>query len=1596
MFPIRKSLISLLIVAFACNLCNAPVFAASIEVPRLPAPGTMVHLSPAHEPAYLKGIVIDPKNALRFDFLVHQGDSPLKAQEKQQEYNKLIKYFLASLTIPDADQWVNLSPYEKDRTIADDFGKTSMGRDLLAQDYLLKQITSSLMYPESGLGKEFWDKVYEKAGNVNIPVNTFSKVWIIPDEATIYESGNTAYVVKSHLKVMLEEDYLAKQTNSTVQTRFIASQTTNRITQDIIRQVILPELEKEVNEGQNFANLRQIFSSMLLATWYKKSLKESLLGKVYADKAKVKGVDTNPKNNEAIYTQYLTAFKKGVYNFVKETDLPNGTRVPMKYFAGGVQQNYAMITKVERVDHITLNQAMSGDLSNLDQASVDIDQNRPDAAMSASDFHFNNFDEFEKIARDPLVKEDLMMGEFIEVTPDIDSRINEKIDQYLALYKKVFREDQVWINRVINLLHPFLNGGDEYWDNPVFLDDLLKLLPFAPPTGKQIFSFSSDPESEQAFADNFRFLASVIAIKEIIVKERLEYLKSPQIFNDGVEQQLEIFPKELATRISTSLGGNKSLNDFFSDLAAMIYSSGQHLPDDAVRKAFEVAKMVSTKIDLSDELLVPMIRATIYHYGAFPWNTFDEAFDVARKNLDGIIHYTREGDGTFLNNESLGVILQFAGLMGLSKVIKDQIKLVGDADAAFTFYALLVDALESQGYKLKDIQTEDLLDIGKIVILTYSGKWRNFDGEYDAAFTRALLSVYARPDQVPETHKAFEQTLDFISPKMGDRPMIAKRMAVMALMPYGLWDFYPEHDAAMKSNILNLIRIFERGANLDNVRAKLNENGIFAADIGGLLREFRRAFDEDPIGFSVLVHFLMRGDLDLFLSNTRFLREQNTTLSLARLFPLDQKGGLTIVFVKNYIFASTILRYAFDPKRGVVGERGEINFQNSAQFEQVVWLARDKLKNSGLFKDSDDIGLEIVKYLRTFKAAFWVDRENFNKLMHLIKIYPDWRDRDFLRSLGILQRKGSYAAHSIFSSLADLNHDERFDRNFLFAKTVLNTLGVSDNAMLVSRRDFLQSMAVALNPLGASDVALPKEVQGLLKPYLFVDYSDFIEAMEQWMRVYLEYEFNSISVLQRQKTKLALDTAKNNIVEEELRRLWFEGNKAKDNLEKLKPIKKRFGQILSEYGTLFTDKKTRIGLMMQDLNISNSDRAMSGELLNRIRGYFARIKDGINKTPVEKYDLSWAQAYFDTNGFSVEEAKKYKRDISIIIDNYLLGKTVQVRVEATRKIVEELKGLLAVFDRNELIQYWPSLYDLSLKSSFKVRSFINLTRRLKRVFSQHEDFQAFWKSFEKIVAIVNQNEADIVDGYRGLEFMTIKIERSKKPQQYIQFMPGIVKFLDAQKGISVEYSRYFYELFKQISAKGSEQYVKIWDHVVDLLIIESKLGNTVGFFEAVVPRWMRSFRNSQTFNQWIEALKTFEHTGRVTPEFKKLVPRAFYLDDSDPKDVTEWFKKLGDLQNATEEITGEKFNLEWPSNPAPRLPIKQRNKFSNPRVKNPGGIDLNAAHVDLVIKKDGQGVPLPVSQQDLSMLSRIDGFVPRIIEIKPAASLPQYQSVVKQ
>ena len=334
---LRRSVAVTLILAFM--LTDVRAYAQGVI--QLPPPGTRLALGPVFAPPLLKGIKVFRNDPFRFDFILDKGDTPSSEEQDKTDSTRLIKYFLASLTVPEKDLWVNLSPYEKDRIVPEAFGQTEMGRDLLAQDYILKQITASVIYPDEKTGKEFWARVYAEArkryGTTDIPVDTFNKVWIVPEKATVYEHQDAAFVVESRLKVMLESDYVAAN-NNLVRRGGSKTRPDEELAKQILRDLIIPILEKEVNEGRNFATLRQIYNSHILATWYKRKIKAGIMGRAYVDQKKTSGVDIADKNEkEKIWAKYVEAFKKGVYNFIKEEyDPVSREMIPRKYFSGGM------------------------------------------------------------------------------------------------------------------------------------------------------------------------------------------------------------------------------------------------------------------------------------------------------------------------------------------------------------------------------------------------------------------------------------------------------------------------------------------------------------------------------------------------------------------------------------------------------------------------------------------------------------------------------------------------------------------------------------------------------------------------------------------------------------------------------------------------------------------------------------------------------------------------------------------------------------------------------------------------------------------------------------------------------------------------------------------------------------------------------------------------------------------------------------------------------------------------------------------------------------------------------------------------------------
>ena len=306
----------------------------------------------------LLGIRLDPGSSLRMDFVMDRGDLGMSPENRQKEYYKVIRYFMAALTTPNADLWVNLSPLEQNRIVPDNFICTDMGKDLLGQDYILKRFMAELLRPSStGSGKKFWErlyrKVYEKFGTTDIPLDTFNKVWIRAEKADIFQRNGLAVLVDSRLKVMLEQDYMlvkagARPSGSLEEDRQEYRALPGEIVADVVREVLIPLVEKEVNEGVLFGELRQIYSAQIMATWFKQEINNGILGRLYADKNKVAGIETDdPSAREKIYKAYLDSFQRGESaGVLEEMDMFTGNTVLRKYFTGGAEGVSARILRM--------------------------------------------------------------------------------------------------------------------------------------------------------------------------------------------------------------------------------------------------------------------------------------------------------------------------------------------------------------------------------------------------------------------------------------------------------------------------------------------------------------------------------------------------------------------------------------------------------------------------------------------------------------------------------------------------------------------------------------------------------------------------------------------------------------------------------------------------------------------------------------------------------------------------------------------------------------------------------------------------------------------------------------------------------------------------------------------------------------------------------------------------------------------------------------------------------------------------------------------------------------------------------------------------
>jgi len=286
---------------------------------------------------YLSVNTANPHNY--FNFLLDKGKT--SSLDINKEARQLINYFFLGITLPDNAFWVNLKPAESDRITSEQLSRTDLGRVLLEQDFRLKRDMSQYLSPQNPVGRQFWEKLYAVLGRDKAKkagIITSNRVWIVPAEAVVVETEDGALLAKSSLKVLLESEYTALKLKPDTQSPpqqspFDNSDNFQALTEQLMKEIIIPAIAKDVNESKNYAPLRQIYHSLILAQWFKRKYKNTDSAYAQAiNKGNLNGLESQvPWERQQIWQEYLKSYKQGEY---KIQDTIFGLK--RMYFSGGV------------------------------------------------------------------------------------------------------------------------------------------------------------------------------------------------------------------------------------------------------------------------------------------------------------------------------------------------------------------------------------------------------------------------------------------------------------------------------------------------------------------------------------------------------------------------------------------------------------------------------------------------------------------------------------------------------------------------------------------------------------------------------------------------------------------------------------------------------------------------------------------------------------------------------------------------------------------------------------------------------------------------------------------------------------------------------------------------------------------------------------------------------------------------------------------------------------------------------------------------------------------------------------------------------------
>uniref|UniRef100_A0AAU2A3I9 Uncharacterized protein n=1 Tax=Streptomyces sp. NBC_00093 TaxID=2975649 RepID=A0AAU2A3I9_9ACTN len=273
----------------------------------------------------------DPGDGLRYAFHAEPGGTAAtrRSATGERSVREASDSFFVWLSLPSNTFWVNLNPNEPDRIVDADLGRTDAGRILLQADLELKRTTARLIHPDSSLGRQFWNKISGACMSF--------RTWIVPEPAEVFDGDDELYIVDAPLSVQMESQYVASRGGAGAGSCGKQSANVEAWNEQVFRDLILPRIEKAVNENPEYAELRRVYLSRVAAEWYRERSQDSPTS--YGDLVNdgdvsdwVTETDWKPKDT---FDQYVRSYREGEFNISRQTHKGNYIET-RTYIFGGV------------------------------------------------------------------------------------------------------------------------------------------------------------------------------------------------------------------------------------------------------------------------------------------------------------------------------------------------------------------------------------------------------------------------------------------------------------------------------------------------------------------------------------------------------------------------------------------------------------------------------------------------------------------------------------------------------------------------------------------------------------------------------------------------------------------------------------------------------------------------------------------------------------------------------------------------------------------------------------------------------------------------------------------------------------------------------------------------------------------------------------------------------------------------------------------------------------------------------------------------------------------------------------------------------------